>query len=362
MRKKPWRRSASSRCPSIARPSEKVTRTFRPDGAGAVSPGASMKKMAFSSECATISTAPPPCGCSANWACERSRSVTLPRRVRPPRAWIATRCSPETISPGTAVPLLVPAPLSSTGRSRLAASASSIGRGASSSSAASDSPAANGANSGFPELDHLGASTSGDKSPPAVGGGADQEASSGVALDGAAPAGFAGGGGDQSATGSDAAGADHNASAAGAGAGVAGQSSVAGCGATAQGESLFAGGAIAQFASGGVATGSDHGVSIGRIGFSGGGGGGSRGSPRRCGRGRPCARAGPGSPSDQSPASGSGREGGSSGVSGAAWCSAWASDMRGRAPASDDNRELCPLAETVRAPRICGIYIHALRR
>src|SRR5437016_1381967 len=168
MRKKPWRRSAPSRCPSMLRPSEKVTRTFGPDGTAAASPGASMNKIALSSEWATISAAPPPCG--------------------------------------------------------------------------------SGANSGFPEADHLGAATSGDRSSPALGGGADHAASSGTALEGAMRTGLVGGGGgDQSATGSGAAGADQISSAlGGAGCGVVGHSWGVAWGAAAQGEPLFTGGAIDQ--------------------------------------------------------------------------------------------------------------------
>src|SRR5438105_15171266 len=129
---------------------------------------------------------------------------------------MATRCSPGTSSAGAAAPLLLATlplggatlplrgatlPLrggasfaasstgrssaeasSTTGRSKLAASLSSTTRGAWSSSAARDSPGGSGANSGFPESDHLGATTSGDRSSPAPGGGADQMASPGTAL------------------------------------------------------------------------------------------------------------------------------------------------------------------------------------
>src|SRR5437868_1509305 len=225
---------------------------------------------------------------------------------------MATRCSPETSSDAAAAPLLAPSggtrfitdgravtgsllarsflvpppgggggwfaasstgrssaeASSTTGRSKLAASLSSTTRGAWSSSAARDSPGGSGANSGFPESDHLGATTSGDRSSPAPGGGADQMASPGTALEGALRTGLVGGGGaDQSATGSGAAGADQISSASGAaGWGVVGQSWGVACGATAQGESPFAGGAIGQFGSTGGAAGSDQGVSIGRSG------------------------------------------------------------------------------------------------
>ena len=128
---------------------------------------------------------------------------------------------------------------------------------------------------------------------------------------------------------------------------VAAGQSVTGCGAGAPQSAAppsFAGGAIDQSSSPAFGTGSDHGVT----GAIGGGsvaepilrtgcsacGGGRRGSPRRCGSGSPCARTGPGKPSDQSPASGS-----SCGVvfsrvaaSGTPRGSARTSDMLGGAP------------------------------
>src|SRR5437763_15560335 len=90
---------------------------------------------------------------------------------------------------------------SSTGRSRLAASPSSIARGPSASSAASDAPGGSGANSGLADPDHFGAAGSGDRSSPVLGGGAAHDASSGAALEGAVRKGCGGDeAADQSAT------------------------------------------------------------------------------------------------------------------------------------------------------------------
>src|SRR5437762_1024521 len=84
----------------MVRPSEKVMRTAWPAAASAFSPVASMKKIALSSSCAILSVGPPPCGSRGTCGCERSRSVTVPRLVWPARVWMATRCSPGTISAG----------------------------------------------------------------------------------------------------------------------------------------------------------------------------------------------------------------------------------------------------------------------